>query len=573
MEVMLRKKDFSEKTLIEADPEQPKKIRVIPARKKFLPTVQQESTIKRVAPYCRVSTDSDEQELSFESQCLFYKQMVNSNPNYELIDIYADEGVTGTSTEKREDFMRLMNDCLKGKIDMVITKSVTRFARNTLDSIMWIRKLKALNIDVYFEMENLHSLTASEMVITMLSSLAQESSQNKSESVRWGYTRQFEKGKTYLGNLYGYHVEGDKYYIHEEEAKVVKSVFEMYLAGYSDQKIADFLTEKGVLTKQGKKVWKKAVVQRMLQNIKYSGDSIQGLSFNEDCLNQKRQINRGQRNIYYVENSHKGIVSKEIYKAAQVERARRNSKIKVIEFEESMMQNSKSKKPKKNKCGMYSSQNALSNRIICADCGSYFRRAVWTKRDGSKQPVWRCINKLDNGVNMCPYSPTLKEKLLFEEIAKIVNKILSKKDRVKMDLAQKASQYINPKDIVSKINKTEKSINKVDLKISQLLDQGMILVTRGVQDECQLKEHLEELYQSKRKLTEELGNLKSKLDEIRKIKEEKVLKTLNEINASVSCLSQEEIAIFIEEIIVYADHIEILTKTGQRKSVAIAKVK
>lgn len=573
MEVMLRKKDFSEKTLIEADPEQPKKIRVIPARKKFLPTVQQESTIKRVAPYCRVSTDSDEQELSFESQCLFYKQMVNSNPNYELVDIYADEGVTGTSTEKREDFMRLMNDCLKGKIDMVITKSVTRFARNTLDSIMWIRKLKALNIDVYFEMENLHSLTASEMVITMLSSLAQESSQNKSESVRWGYTRQFEKGKTYLGNLYGYHVEGDKYYIHEEEAKVVKSVFEMYLAGYSDQKIADFLTEKGVLTKQGKKVWKKAVVQRMLQNIKYSGDSIQGLSFNEDCLNQKRQINRGQRNIYYVENSHKGIVSKEIYKAAQVERARRNSKIKVIEFEESMMQNSKSKKPKKNKCGMYSSQNALSNRIICADCGSYFRRAVWTKRDGSKQPVWRCINKLDNGVNMCPYSPTLKEKLLFEEIAKIVNKILSKKDRVKMDLAQKASQYINPKDIVSKINKTEKSINKVDLKISQLLDQGMILVTRGVQDECQLEEHLEELYQSKRKLTEELGNLKSKLDEIRKIKEEKVLKTLNEINASVSCLSQEEIAIFIEEIIVYADHIEILTKTGQRKSVAIGKVK
>ncbi|PWJ19740.1 recombinase family protein [[Clostridium] innocuum] len=573
MEVMLRKKDFSEKTLIEADPEQPKKIRVIPARKKFLPTVQQESTIKRVAPYCRVSTDSDEQELSFESQCLFYKQMVNSNPNYELVDIYADEGVTGTSTEKREDFMRLMNDCLKGKIDMVITKSVTRFARNTLDSIIWIRKLKALNIDVYFEMENLHSLTASEMVITMLSSLAQESSQNKSESVRWGYTRQFEKGKTYLGNLYGYHVEGDKYYIHEEEAKVVKSVFEMYLAGYSDQKIADFLTEKGVLTKQGKKVWKKAVVQRMLQNIKYSGDSIQGLSFNEDCLNQKRQINRGQRNIYYVENSHKGIVSKEIYKAAQVERARRNSKIKVIEFEESMMQNAKSKKPKKNKCGMYSSQNALSNRIICADCGSYFRRAVWTKRDGSKQPVWRCINKLDNGVNMCPYSPTLKEKLLFEEIAKIVNKILSKKDRIKMDLAQKASQYINPKDIVSKINKTEKSINKVDLKISQLLDQGMILVTRGVQDECQLKEHLEELYQSKRKLTEELGNLKSKLDEIRKIKEEKVLKTLNEINASVSCLSQEEIAIFIEEIIVYADHIEILTKTGQRKSVAIGKVK
>lgn len=573
MGVVLRKKDLPESSLIAADIDEPKKIRVIPARKKFLPVANQEAVIKRVAPYCRVSSESDEQELSFESQCLFYKQMVNSNPNYELVDIYADEGITGTSTEKREDFMRLMNDCLSGKVDMIITKSVTRFARNTLDSIMWIRKLKELNIDVYFELENLHSLTASEMVITMLSSLAQESSQNKSDSVRWGYTRQFEKGKTYLGNLYGYRTEGNKYYINEEEAKIVIEVFDLYLAGNTDQGIADILTERGVPTKHGKTVWKKAVIQRMLQNIKYSGDSIQGLSFNQDCLNQKRQINRGQRNIYYVENSHKGIVSKEIYKAAQIERARRNSKIKIIEFEESMMQNPKGKKPKKNKCGTYSSQNALSNRIICADCGSYFRRAVWTKRDGSKQPVWRCINRLDNGVNMCPYSPTLKEELLFKEIAKVVNKILSKKNHVKMDLAQKASKYINPKDITTKISKTEKSIEKIDMKISELLDQGMILVTRGVQDESQLKEHLEELYQTKRKLTEELETLHTRLNEVRESKEKKVLKTLNEINASVECLSQEEIAIFIEEIVVYADHIEILTKTGNKKSISIDTVK
>lgn len=174
---------------------------------------------------------------------------------------------------------------------------------------------------------------------------------------------------------------------------------------------------------------------------------------------------------------------------------------------------------------------------------------------------------------MCPDSPTLKEELLFEEIAKIVNQILSKKDRMKLNLAQKASQYINPKDVTSKIKKTEKRIEDIDLKISDLLEKGMILVSRGVQDENQLKEHLEELYQTKRKLTEDFEDLNSRLKEIREAKEKKVLKSLNEINASVSCLSQEEIAIFIEEIIVYTDHIEILSKTGNRKKITIDKVK
>lgn len=573
MSVVLRKQNVQQEALVNANPKEPTKVRVIPARKKFLPVSQQESVKKRVAAYCRVSSESDEQELSFESQCRFYKNKINAEPSYELVDIYADEGITGTSTEKREDFMRLMNDCLNGKVDLIITKSITRFARNTLDSISWIRKLKEIGVDIFFELENLHSLTASEMVLTMLSSIAQESSQNKSESVKWGYARQFEKGKTYLGNLYGYRTKGDTYYIHEEEAKIVVEVFDMYLAGFSDQAIADELTRRGVPTRLGKKVWKKAVIQRMLQNIKYSGDSMQGLTYNQDCLNQKRQINKGQRKIYFVENSHKGLISKEVFKAAQIERARRNSKVKIIEFEESMMQNPKGKIAKKNKCGMYSTQNALSNRIICADCGSYYRRAVWTKRDGKKQAVWRCINRLDNGVNMCPNSPTLKEELLFEEIAKIVNKILSKKDQMKLDLAQKASQYINPKDVTSKIKKIEKHMNEIDLKISDSLDKGMILVSRGVQDENQYKEHLEDLYQTKRKLTEDLENLNSRLKEIRIARERKVLKSLNEINASISCLSQEEIAIFIEEIIVYADHIEILTKAGNQKKVSIDKVK
>lgn len=491
----------------------------------------------------------------------------------QLVGVYADEGVTGTSTTKREGFNQLMNDCLAGKVDMVITKSVTRFARNTLDSIKWIRKLKDIDVDVYFEIENLHSLTSSEMVLTILSSVSQESSQTKSESVRWGYARQFENGKTYLGNLYGYKSQGGAYYILEEEAAIVREIYEMYLAGSSEIAIARNLTERKIPTKQGKNCWITGVVQRILQNEKYCGDSLQGKTFNKDCLNQKRLKNIGQRKMYYIEESHQGIISKEVFKEAQIERARRKSKLKMSKYVESRKNSSSNNKSlKRDKRGRYSSINILSNCMICGECGSCYRRVVWTMRSGKKQAVWRCANKLDNGKEHCSKSRSLKEELLFKEIAKIINKIFDGKSEVKRNLAKKVSQYLNPKDLTNIISKYENELNEIDKQIKETIEQGEVWISRGVQDEGHLKEHLNTLYSSRKELTEKLNETKIKLNDLRKTKEDNMLKTLRDIDVSVSCLTQEDIAIFVDEIIIYLYYIEVVTKLGKKYKISIDKV-
>jgi len=271
--------------------------------------------------------------LSFDNQCAFYEAEISRNPNYRLVDIYADEGITGTSTTKREGFNRMMNDCKNGKIDMIITKSVTRFARNTLDSVHWIRKLKEWKIDVFFELENLHSLEASEMLITLLSSDAQESSSTKSESVKWGYQRQFENGKVYISNLYGYKQTNGVISIIEEEAKVVRLVYKMYLSGSSEIEIEKELKQRGIKTRKGKD-FSRSVIHRMLQNEKYAGDSISRKTYSKSFIDQKRLENKGQRSMYYVENSHVGIISKEVFKEVQVERFRRAAKEKTEDYEE-----------------------------------------------------------------------------------------------------------------------------------------------------------------------------------------------------------------------------------------------
>lgn len=268
---------------------------------------------------------------------------------------------------------------------MIITKSITRFARNTLDAIYRLRKLKDWKINVFFELENLNSLEASEMLLTMLSSVAQESSNTKSEAVRWGYRRQFEKGRVKIRNLFGYETDKNEIYIVEEEARVIRDIFTMYIAGDSEGTIADYLKSQNIRTRSGAN-FSTSMVHRILQNEKYSGDSLLGKTYNINFHNQKRLKNTGQQPMYYVENSHVGIISKETFKQAQVERSKRTSKTKIEEYEH-RVRDCKGVAPRKNSMGRYSSVNALANRIICSDCGSFYRRAVWTKRSGERQPV------------------------------------------------------------------------------------------------------------------------------------------------------------------------------------------
>ena len=317
------------------------KVKVIAPRKKFQPSYNDRQNRKiRVGAYCRVSTDSDEQELSYETQCEYYENYIGSHENWELVAIYSDEGITGTSTNKRSDFMRMIDDARAGKLDMIITKSITRFARNTVDSLMYLRILKEYNVDVYFEVENVHSLEANEMLLTILSSVAQQSSEDKSESIKWGYQRQFEKGKVYAANMYGYKSNRGTLDIIEEEAEVVREIFSKYLSGMSESKIARYLTENKVPKKNGSTKWDSGTIGRMLQNEKYSGDALLKKTFSIDFLHKKRYKNEGQKKMYFVENSHPAIVTKEVFKAAQVERTKRNMKSndeKDVEAAKNMM--------------------------------------------------------------------------------------------------------------------------------------------------------------------------------------------------------------------------------------------
>lgn len=538
-----------------------RKIEVIPPRKKF--TVQKDEAVvkKKVAAYCRVSTDSDEQELSFETQCQYYRNYINEHPNYTLVDVYADEGISGTSLSRRESFNQMMADAKDGKIDMIITKSITRFARNTVDSLNSLRTLKEYGVEVYFEMENINSLEGSEMLITILSSLAQESSQEKSDSVKWGYQRQFEKGKVYAANLFGYKSNRGELVIVEEEAKSVREIFAMYLQGFSINDIKHNLKERGIKTRRGSTEWSVSTLRGMLSNEKYTGNSKNGKTYNIDFLHPKRLQNNGQAPMFLVENSHPAIISKEIFEQVQIERARRLKNKKEVD-----QQVSKSNR------GRYTSVNSLANKIICANCGDLYRRAVWTKRSGEKQPVWRCANRLDNGKHACNKSITLKEKELFDQLVIIINNVLSRKNTVLNDIANEASKFVNPRDIQTKRESLNRQLEEVNQDISQSLDEGMLLISRGVQDENGLKEHLEQHYNKKRKLLKEIEELDAKLESIREVKKSKVLNAISKMTYPVSNLSQEEISVFIKEIIVGSQTLQVITTTGESFEIDQSKV-
>lgn len=530
------------------------KVKVIAPRKKFQPSYNDRQNREiRVGAYCRVSTDSDEQELSYETQCEYYENYIGSHENWELIAIYSDEGITGTSTNKRSDFMRMIDDARAGKLDMIITKSITRFARNTVDSLMYLRILKEYNVDVYFEVENVHSLEANEMLLTILSSVAQQSSEDKSESIKWGYQRQFEKGKVYAANMYGYKSNRGTLDIIEEEAEVVREIFSKYLSGMSESKIARYLTENKVPKKNGSTKWDSGTIGRMLQNEKYSGDALLKKTFSIDFLHNKRYKNEGQKKMYFVENSHPAIVTKEVFKAAQVERTKRNMKSNdEKEVVESQHQN------------RYSSKNPLSNKIICSECGALYRRAVWTKRNKEKEPVWRCSNRLKNGKAICPNSVTLKEKPLMDALTSLINGKTKSKEKTRLELAKELSEYLNPKDIIEKKQKLNCELENVNSQINELLDKGMLLVARGVQDESQIEEHLAQCYQTKQMLKKELQKLDDKYNALKQGRQEKLLKTLEKNSNEHTVMTQEDLAVFIDRIVVKKDKIEIETIDDQK---------
>lgn len=346
---------------------------------------------KRVAAYARVSSGKDAMLHSLSAQVSYYSKLIQGHSGWEYVGVYADEALTGTK-ENRENFQRLLADCRNGKVDMILTKSVSRFARNTLTLLETVRELKNLGVDVYFEEQNIHSATSDgELMLTILASYAQEESLSASENQKWRVKQQFMNGKPWRGFMMGYRYDGEKYIIVPEEAEVVRSIFEDYLDGKGVAAIMKRLNEEGIPTQQGC-TWHQSAVSRILRNYAYTGNLLLQTKFRENHLTKRTLVNHGELPQYHAENTHEPIIDIGTYNLVQVEMARRAERFA---------------KPQTK------TEYPFTRLITCAGCGKHYRRKV-TKTG----PVWICTTYNTLGKKACP-SKAIPEPTLMAVAAEI----------------------------------------------------------------------------------------------------------------------------------------------------------
>ena len=390
-----------------------RKVTVIPP----IAEMQGESRIdmrpKRVAAYCRVSTDREEQEHSFETQKAMYTEMIMMKPTWQMAGIYADEGITGTVAKKRPGFMKMIEDCRKGKIDMIVTKSVSRFSRNNLDCLMYVRELKQLGIPIIFEKEGINTIqVSSELLLTLFGALSQAESESISMNVKLGIRQSLKNGnvrfsyKTFLGYRKG--VDGQPEIV-PEQADIVRRIYNDFLAGATYLEIAKRLTEENVPTMGGGNRWFSERIKSILKNEKYKGDALLQKTYITDPISKRVKKNNGELPMYYVENSHPAIIERRIFDRVQEEIARRAGKKKVKQT------------GTKTELGRYSGKYALTELLYCGECGTPYRRCTWS-RDGKKKIVWRCVSRLDYGKKYCKNSPSVEESRLHNAIAAAITK-------------------------------------------------------------------------------------------------------------------------------------------------------
>ncbi len=366
----------------------------------------------RVAAYCRVSTDSEEQLTSYNTQMKVYTEMISAKKEWSFAGMYADEGISGTRADKRPQFKKLIDDCLAGKIDYIITKSVSRFARNTVDCLDTVRMLKGRGIGVFFEEQNIDTLKSdSELYLVIYAGFAQSESESISKNIIWSVRKNFEDGKAIFvyQKLLGYKKgENGEPEIVPEEALIVDRIFQMFLGGMPVNTISEILKAEKIVIPDKKLSFSKTMIMSILRNEKYCGDCILQKTVTVDCISKVRKVNEGEAPMYIVENNHPPIISREIFNRTQEEISRRN----VVA--------PKSKKNCITASGKYS-KYALTEVLKCAECGTRYRRCTWTSH-GRRRIVWRCINRLDYGKKYCPDSITVLETALQEAIVRALKR-------------------------------------------------------------------------------------------------------------------------------------------------------
>lgn len=435
----------------------------------------------KVCAYCRVSTESNKQAESFDTQTTYYERYIKSNPKWEFAGVYADQGISGTTTYKRIEFNKMLNDCEKGKIDLIITKSISRFARNTADCLEVVRFLKSLNIGVYFERENINTLGAeSELILSVLSSLAQDESRNISENTKWGIQKKFRKGKIKISSkrFLGYDLDDEgRLVINPEEAKIVRRIYKEYLDGKSMNEIKKGLETDKIKTVTGKEKWQISTIKAILSNEKYYGDAVLQKTITIDYLTRKRKKNEGESIKYLVKNNHQPIVSKEEFDKVQEIMTKR-----AVEYG-----NIPGKREK------YNNRYAFSGKIICGNCGAVFKRRTWNSKSPSKQIVWQCGTYIKEGKNACSMK-AIDDLTLKAVFVRAFNRFYTNREQLISNFMKNVEKSLKNKEVENSELKTKmRHIAEEIKKVIRLHIQGEISAKDYENDYTKLKQELDDL--------------------------------------------------------------------------------
>ena len=474
------------------------KITVIPSTKNQHTQLPLGSlSLRKVAAYARVSTNTDEQYTSYEAQVNYYRKFIQERSDWDYTNVYADEGISGTNTKRRTEFNRMITDALEGKIDLIITKSISRFARNTLDTISFVRRLKDKGIEVYFEKENLWTLDPkSELILTIMASIAQEESRSISQNVTWGKRVSFQEGKVSFAynSFLGYKKENDKLVIDEDEAVIIKMIYRMFLAeGKTPSGIANHLTSLNIKTPTGKSSkWTKNTVNSILTNEKYKGDALLQKKYTINYLNHTLVKNTGQITQYYVENNHPTIIDQDMWEQVQIELTRRDEL-----------------------GAKYSSSDIFASKLICEDCGGFYGKKKWHSNSKYSRFVYQCNRKFDKGKETCR-TPNLMEEDIKLKFIEAYNLTMKDKKRIIQD----STEMIELLTDTDQLDKDIDNLNDELLVISELLNKIIKENSKSsmTQDEYN-KKYLE--------LTNRYERTQEKHNELIKTRDNKKVQTLN----------------------------------------------
>ena len=469
--------------------------------------------VLRVAAYCRVSTDSEDQLNSYKSQVTYYTDLIKKKHEWTLADIYADEAITGTQVAKREDFQRMINDCMNGDIDMVITKSISRFARNTLDTLKYVRMLKEKGIAVFFEDENINTLTMDgELLLVVLSSVAQQEVENISSNVKKGLKMKMQRGELvgFQGCLgYDYHKDTKSISVNEKEAEIVRYIFNRYIEGAGCTVIGNELENLGYKTKYGSSKWVQSTVIGIIKNEKYKGDLLLGKTFTVDPISKRRLENFGEEDKFYIRDHHEPIISEEIFEEAQKILAKRNTNRNVHQEGQ-----------KRNK---FSRKYAFSCMIKCGFCGGTLTRRNWHSSSAYTKTIWQCVTATKHGKRHCPRCKGISEEVIENAFVKSYQLLCTDQQDVVDEFLQKVEGILNDNTSLKRLPKIGKEMADLHRRKEKLLDLRLDNnIDRDIYEKKnqELSDQLKKLQEEQERLMElsrNQDNTKTRLREFRKV--------------------------------------------------------